>query len=209
MKIPRLLAISSPAVVPGAAWRRWCAALAAAGVDALQVRCKGCSDRDLLGLTTEARSAAPEKLAILVNARPDIVLAAGAQGVHLPAAGLPIAPVRRALDALPGGPLLIGRSTHSVEEIRLARDQGADFALFGPVFETPSKAGRMAPRGLHLLTAAVATGLPVLALGGIDASNARQIVDCGASGLAAIRWFEDPVAGGAQFQAVLRLWQAA
>jgi len=210
LKIPRLLAISSATVAPGAAWRRWCAALGAAGVDGLQVRRKGCSDQELLALTLEARSAAPVTLVLLVNARPDIALAAGADGLQLPASGLPIAPVRRALGtALPGRSFLIGRSTHSVDEIRLARDQGADFALFGPVFETPSKAGWIAARGLGALSEAVATGLPVLALGGVDASNARQIVECGAWGLAAIRWFEDPVAGAPQFLALSRLWQTA
>ena len=139
--IPRLLAISSPEAGSGADWRRWCGELAAAGVDGLQVRRKRVPDQELLALATEAVAAAP--LTVLVNGRPDIALAARAHGVHLPASGLPVAEVRRLL----GANLLVGRSTHTPDEVRLARDQGADFAIFGPVFETPSKAGILPPAG--------------------------------------------------------------
>ncbi len=188
--IPHLLAISSPQASPGPLWRRWCSELAAAGVDGLQVRRKGASDRDLLALAREARDSAPGSMTILVNGRPDLALAARADGVHLPASGLPLMDVRRAL----APPLLVGRSTHTPEEVRQARDQGADFAIFGPVFETPSKAGLLAARGLGALAEAVATGLPIVAIGGIDSANAPQIAASGAWGLAAIRWFEDPAA---------------
>jgi thiamine-phosphate pyrophosphorylase len=202
--IPRLLAISSPEAGSGAHWRRWCGELAAAGVDGLQVRRKRASDQELLVLATEARATAP--LTVLVNGRPDIALAAGAHGVHLPAAGLPVAEVRRLL----GANLLVGRSTHTPDEVRLARDQGADFAIFGPVFETPSKAGILAARGLAVLGEAVATGLPIVALGGIDATNARQVVESGAWGLAAIRWFENPAVARPHLAALQRhCWQAS
>jgi thiamine-phosphate pyrophosphorylase len=199
--IPRLLAISSPDARPGAHWRRWCGELAAAGVDGLQVRCKQVADRDLLALATEAREATP--LVVLVNGRPDIALAARAHGVHLPASGLPISRVRLLL----GADLLVGRSTHTPDEVRLARDQGADYAIFGPVFETPSKAGILAARGLAALSEAVATGLPVVALGGIDAENAPRVVESGVWGLAAIRWFEDPAAARPHLAALRRSWQ--
>lgn len=202
--IPRLLAISSPEAGSGADWRRWCGELAAAGVDGLQVRRKRVPDQELLALATEAVAAAP--LTVLVNGRPDIALAARAHGVHLPASGLPVAEVRRLL----GANLLVGRSTHTPDEVRLARDQGADFAIFGPVFETPSKAGILAARGLAALSEAVATGLPIVALGGIDAKNARQVVESGAWGLAAIRWFEDPAAAQPHLAALRRhSWQAS
>lgn len=202
--IPRLLAINSPEAGSGAHWRRWCRELAAAGVDGLQVRRKGVSDQELLALATEARAAA--SLTVLVNGRPDIAMAARAHGVHLPASGLPVAEVRR----LAGATLLVGRSTHTPDEVRLARDQGADFAIFGPVFETPSKAGILAVRGLAGLSEAVATGLPIVALGGIDASNAQQVVESGAWGLAAIRWFEDPAAARPHLTALRRhCWQAS
>ncbi|MEO8198716.1 MAG: thiamine phosphate synthase [Thermoanaerobaculia bacterium] len=209
MKIPRLLAISSPEVRPGEAWRRWCSALAAAGVDGLQVRRKGGSDGELLALASEARVWTASALTLLLNARFDIALAADADGVQLPAAGLPVARVRAALAAAADRPLLLGRSTHTPEEVRHARDEGVDFVLFGPVFDTPSKAGRIPSRGLAGLAQAANCGLPVLALGGIDGGNADQALDAGAWGLAAIRWFADPAAGRADFAALQRRWQAA
>lgn len=207
LKIPRLLAISNSQVMPGPRWRQWCSELGAAGVDGLQVRRKGCSDRALLALASEARAVATGPRTLFVNARLDIALAAGADGIQLPASGLPLPTVRRLLESLPGPSLLVGRSTHTPDEVRLARDQGADFVLFGPLFETPSKAGKIPARGLSALTQAIASGLPVLALGGIDASNARQALDRGAWGLAAIRWFENPAAGGADFASLLRIWR--
>lgn len=209
MKIPRLLAISSPAATPGPQWRRWCSELGAAGVDGLQVRRKGLADRELLELACEARAAAGGPRVLLVNARLDIALAAGADGVHLPASGLPLARLREAVGAPARATFLLGRSTHTPDEIRLARDQGADFALFGPVFETPSKAGLIPPRGLDGLAQAVASGLPVLALGGIDAGNARQVADSGAWGIAAIRWFENPAAERLHFASLLQSWEGS
>lgn len=209
MKIPRLLAISSPEVRPGEAWRTWCGELAAAGVDGLQVRRKSGSDREVLALATDARARTAGALALLVNARFDLALAAGADGVQLPAAGLPTDRVRAALAAVAGRPLLLGRSTHTPEEVRRARDEGADFVLFGPVFDTPSKAGRIPSRGLAGLAQAASCGLPVLALGGIDGGNAAQALDTGAWGVAAIRWFADPAASQAEYAVVKRRWQAA
>jgi thiamine-phosphate pyrophosphorylase len=200
LKIPRLLAISDPAAVPGPDWDRWCAGLRAASVDGLQVRRPEGTDRELVELAFAARAAFPAPGALFVNRRPEIALTAQADGVQLPSAGLPVAEVARTF----GARLLVGRSTHSVEEVLQARDQGADFALFGPIFDTPSKAGRLAARGISLLRDAVATGLPVLAVGGIDQGNAFRVAESGAWGLAAIRWFQDPAAGRPHFEALLR-----
>lgn len=203
MKIPRLLAISDAAATPGPDWRRWCEELGAAGVDGLQVRRRACADRERLALAREARQVTSGPRAIFVNGRPDIALAARADGVQLPASGLPVAETRRFF----GAALLVGRSTHTVDEVLRARDQGADFVLFGPVFETPSKRGRIPARGIFGLTEAVACGLPVLAVGGIDESNAFQVVTSGAWGLAAIRWFGDPAAGRPHFESLQRTWR--
>ena len=206
MKIPHLLAISRPEITPGPDWRRWCGDLGAAGVDGLQVRRKHGSDRELLALATTARAAAGT-LTVIVNARLDIALTAGADGVQLPASGLPVDRVRGALGPTPARALLVGRSTHTPDEVRLARDQGADYVLFGPVFDTPSKAGRIPARGLPGHAQAVSCGLPVLALGGIDAGNASHVLDTGAWGLAAIRWFENPAAHRALFASLLSRWR--
>jgi thiamine-phosphate pyrophosphorylase len=93
--------------------------------------------------------------------------------------------VRRAC----GADFLIGVSTHALAEARAARDGGADFAVFGPVFETPSKSSYGAPVGLEALRAAAETlkPFPLIALGGITRENAASALTAGASGVAAIR----------------------
>ncbi len=188
-RLPRILAISDRPTLAHGGWEPWCATLAAAGVDALQVRAKELDDRALLGLARAARRAFPAPGLLLVNARADVARAAGADGVHLPVSGLPVAAVRRALG---GGPRLVGRSTHSAAEVERARDEGADYALFGPVHETPSKAGRISPRGISSLAEVCRLGLPVLALGGIDEpARAAEAIAAGAHGIGGIRGFLD------------------
>ena len=127
---------------------------------------------------------------LLVNERLDVALASGADGVHLGYRAFGAAQARRLLG--PRG--IIGVSTHSSEEGSAGSHEGADFAVFGPVFETPSKVGRLSPRGLEGLRSAVAAcAVPLLAIGGIGEAQARACVDAGAAGLACIRAiFEDP-----------------
>jgi thiamine-phosphate pyrophosphorylase len=150
----------------------------------LQLRAKELAGRELLHLVEElgevTRAAGA---ALLVNDRVDVALAGAADGVHLPARGLPVADARRLL----GPERLIGVSTHAPAEIEAARAAGADFAVFGPVFFTPSKAHDGPPHGLAGLTAATAIALPVFALGGIEAHNAGACRRKGAHGVAFIR----------------------
>ena len=196
LPIPRLLAISdrtTRADFSLRAWEAWCAELATAGVDALQIREPGRGDGEILDLCRAARRVFPAPGVLLVNRRFDIALAAGADGVHLPASGLPVAIVR----AASGQRLLVGRSTHRLAEIEAARDSGADFVLFGPVFDTPSKRGRIPPHGLDALARATALGIPVLAVGGVDASRLAALFAAGAAGGAAIRAFADGIAAAA------------
>jgi thiamine-phosphate pyrophosphorylase len=129
----------------------------------------------------------------LVNDRLDVALAALADGVHLPAAGIPPGDARRLL----GPAALVGVSCHSSDDVRRARDAGASFATFGPVFDTPSKRAYGPPLGLSALREAATFGLPLVALGGVDASRAPAAFAAGAVGVAAIRaWLEgaDPAA---------------
>ena len=161
---------------------------AADGVDLVQIREKNLAPRALLELVRRAiRVASPAR--VLVNGRLDVALAAGAHGVHLPSDSLPPLECRRI--APPG--FLIGVSCHSIEDVRRAESEGADFAVFGPVFYTPSKASYGAPQGIdRLREAAAAVRMPVLALGGINASNQGECLAAGAAGIAAISLFQKP-----------------
>jgi thiamine-phosphate pyrophosphorylase len=119
---------------------------------------------------------------VLINDRPDVALAAGADGVHLPEASMSPSIVRRAF----GKDLVIGVSTHSVEAAIETSKSGADYLFFGPIFLTPGKGN---PVGLDEL-GNVCDGVgsfPVIALGGIDETNAQRVFATGAAGIAAIR----------------------
>jgi thiamine-phosphate pyrophosphorylase len=162
----------------------WLRALGGADLDglAVQIREKDLDDRALFLLVELARTLLPRAVPLLVNGRLDIALAAGADGVHLPADGVPTAALRaRFVD------VLIGRSTHTVEEVERARDEGADYVTFGPVYPTP---GKGAPVGLAELARAVAAGLPVYALGGVTLGHFDELAAVGAAGIAAIRLFQ-------------------
>ena len=180
--VPLLTAISPGVDQLPDARRSWFEALAAAGVDAIQIRAKDSGDLELLELTREAVEVTAGRAVVLVNGRPDIALAGGAGGVHLPASGLPVAAVRKWL----GDELLIGCSTHRVEEVDAARRAGADYVYFSPIFLTPGKGARVGVSGLR-----EATGrqVPVIALGGITIAQFGPVAEAGAAGVAGIRLF--------------------
>ena len=169
----------------------WLRRLAAAEIGALQIREKDRDDRDVLALTLKARAALRDAV-VLVNGRLDIALAAGADGAHLPADGVPIDALRRRFGALFGEKLLLGRSTHHVEEVEAALREGADYVTFGPVYPTPSKERYGPPRGLDELARASRLPIPVYALGGVTLSRFGEVAEAGAAGVAGIRLFQEP-----------------
>jgi len=165
-------------------------AAVAAGVPLFQIREKLLSGRVLYELVERAvEITRGSNTRLLVNDRPDIARAAGADGVHLTTQSLPADVVRR----IYGPEFLIGVSTHSSEEARVARVRGADFVVFGPVFATESKREFGAPQGLERLQEITSElrGFPVVAIGGITLDNVAPCFDAGASGAAAIRLFSD------------------
>jgi thiamine-phosphate pyrophosphorylase len=173
----------------GLSFAAWLGALAAAGLEgvaAVQLREKELDDRALLDLARLAHETLPPAIPLLVNGRLDVAVAAGADGVHLPADGVPAAALRQ---RFAGFPLLIGRSTHSLDEVLRARDEGVDYVTFGPIWETP---GKGAPLGTAALARAAAAGVPVYALGGVTLERLGELAAAGAAGVAAIRMFQRP-----------------
>lgn len=165
-------------------------AAARAGVSFVQLREKRLRPRVLYELAARAADIlSGSETRLLVNDRADIARAAGADGVHLTTRSLDAATVRRAF----GGDFLIGVSTHTLEEARAARDGGASFAVYGPVFDTPSKRPYGPAVGLENLreTARALAPFPLLALGGVTRDNFARVLAAGARGVAAIRLFAD------------------
>jgi thiamine-phosphate pyrophosphorylase len=156
--------------------------VAADGVHLIQIRAKDLQARELTVLVRDAVAIAGAR--VLVNTRLDIALACGAGGVHLPSRS--ISPARMRPITPPG--FLIAVSCHRIDELLRAEQEGADFAVFGPVFATGSKS----PIGLEALRLATASvHLPVYALGGITAANAEDCLRAGAAGVAGISLFEN------------------
>ena len=152
-----------------------------AGLPAVQLRDKDLPGRTLFDLAERLRVATRRTGALLfVNDRVDVARAVGADGVQLGTSTLPV-DVARSL--LPPG-VLVGESTHSVDEVRATR---ADFVVFGPVYDTPSKRPYGPPQGLERLTRVAATvRLPVIAIGGITPDRVREVLAAGARGIAVI-----------------------
>lgn len=154
----------------------------------VELRERGSTDREALRWAGIARERLGPSVPLLVNRRLDVALAAGADGVHLPADGLPVSRVRA---ASPRG-MRVGASTHSTEAAVRAIEERADVVVIGPIFETPSKASFGAPlgtRSLEALPARRTHGAEVFAIGGIDESRLEELSRFGdrISGVAGIR----------------------
>lgn len=171
-----------------------------AGADWVQIREKDLPGGRLLALARDSVAAANQvaKMSsgdaarVYVNDRLDVALAAGAAGVHLGGESLPVADVVRWCRA-GNAPVdfQIGVSCHSVQAAVAAQQDGANYIFFGPVFDTPSKRTFGAPQGLDLLREVCrAVRIPVIAIGGVDETNAEQCIRSGAYGVAAIRLFQ-------------------
>jgi len=174
------------------------------GVDVLQLRDRGLTDDDLLRAAAAYRGLCDRNGALLfVNDRPDLALRARADGVHVGQDDMPVAEAR----ARTGGELLVGLSTHGVDQLEAGIAAGADQLSVGPVWETPTKPGRPAA-GLAYVraTAERRPPAPWFAIGGIDRENVAKVVAAGAQRcviVRAIRDVADPGGAAAGIRAVL------
>jgi thiamine-phosphate pyrophosphorylase len=171
--------------IVGASGEKSAAEAIQGGADLVQVRAKGLSSLELLNLVRRIVALVGSGERVIVNGRADVAEVSGVRGVHLPENGLDASLVRCAFPHL-----LVGVSRHDRAGLDRAAESGAHYALLGPVFATPGKEDRML--GLREWSDCIANArLPVLAVGGVGVESAAAVLAAGASGLAAIRPFED------------------
>lgn len=160
-------------------------------MDFIQLREKDLSGRELEALARNAVKAVREassQTRLLINSRVDVALAVGADGVHLRSSDISAADVRAIWrSAHAERDPIIAFSCHTADEVTLAAECRADFVVFGPVFEKKSAAAT----GPELLRSVSRCGIPVLALGGVNLSNAAFCLENGAAGIAGIRPFQE------------------
>jgi thiamine-phosphate pyrophosphorylase len=163
------------------------------GIDFIQLREKDLCGRDLESLARDAvpTTRASGRSRLLINSRIDIALAIGADGVHLPSKDISARDARRIwrLAGRENEPV-ITVACHTMQDVIAAKNDGADFAVFAPVFEKKDAFGRHAA-GLEQLRTACRHGIPAFALGGITIKNASACVLAGAAGVAGIRLFQE------------------
>jgi thiamine-phosphate pyrophosphorylase len=172
--------------------RRILTALAGAPELSVQLREKGTPDRETLALARRCRGWLGGGVPLYVNGRFDIAAAAGADGVHLPADGLPLDRVRA---NTPRG-FRVGVSAHSAAEARVAIGGGADLVVLGPIFDTPSKHAfgpPLGPEALADLPPRAEHGTDVFAIGGVAGDNLDRLEPWRdrISGIAAVRLFQE------------------
>lgn len=155
-----------------------------AGLPAVQLRERDLPTGDLLALARTIHDITkPRDVPLLINDRVDLALALDLDGVHLRANSLPVSVARRLL----GDHRLLGVSTHSLDEVRRANGDGADYVIVGPVFDTPSKRAFGMPLGLERLAEVCrSSSIPVFAIGGITRERIAEVRRAGAYGAAMI-----------------------
>lgn len=170
-----------------------------AGADWVQIREKDLEGGPLFALACKAvnvasgaRDAGRDRARIYMNDRVDVAIAAHAAGVHLGSESVPSDDTMRWCREgnAPSG-FEVGVSCHSIDSAREAEQAGVDYIFFGPVFDTPSKRAFGTPQGVQRLREVCrAVRIRVIAIGGVDETNAEECIGAGASGIAAIRMFQ-------------------
>jgi thiamine-phosphate pyrophosphorylase len=201
--LPRLYAILDVAFLPDQNGLLTAAReLAAGGVALLQYRNKSGSARDMLGQARGVKIRLGDSVQLMMNDRADLCLAAGFDGVHIGQDDLSPESVRRII----GQNLMLGVSTHSVEQVKAADKTSADYVAIGPVFATSSKSNPDPAVGLEGVRQARAlTGKPLVAIGGITRGNCRSVIEAGADAVAVISdLLREPRKSAEEFLRILR-----
>ena len=177
------------------------------GVNAVQLREKDLPAGELLKLALSLRRVTRDRAALIINDRLDVALAAEADGLHLPETSLSVMDAR----AVAPPNLMLSKAVHDMSGAFAAAAEGADMLVLGTVFDTASKPGAAAG-GLELVREVTrVVRAPVLAIGGINESNAASVIEAGASGVAAISAImsaTDPEAAARELkQAMLAVWK--
>ena len=158
-----------------------CQAVLDGGADCIQLREKDKSDADIAALSTQiAHLCRQAGVVFLMNDRIDLAVLSRADGVHLGQDDLSIAQARSLLPAH----MIVGKSTHTIDEARAALAQHPDYIAFGSVFNSPTKPDVPCSGAARLSQAAKSADCPVIAIGGINPENAPQTIAAGAAGIA-------------------------
>jgi thiamine-phosphate pyrophosphorylase len=183
LSLPPLYAILDPEQTKGRSPESVLRELLEGGVTLLQLRVKTMAPSEFFGLARRVRVETRARgCKLIVNDRVDIALACDADGVHLGQDDLPVAAGRKLM-----GDKIVGISTHAIDQVREAEQNGADYIGFGPMFGTMTKATGYSARGVEMLRQVrAAVKLPIVAIGGITEQNVRQVWQAGADSAAII-----------------------
>jgi thiamine-phosphate pyrophosphorylase len=199
----RLYLVTDQALTCGRALEDVVAAAVQGGVTCVQLREKQLGTADFLAQARALKALlAPRQIALVINDRVDVALACGAQGVHLGQSDMPVEDARRLLPA----EVFIGWSVESMVDVARSAALPVDYLGVSPIFATPTKTDTKAPWGLQgLQQVRAATELPLVAIGGLHAGNALQVLRAGADGLAMVSALcsaADPQAAAATLRAL-------
>lgn len=184
MQIKGLYAIIDNSLSPSVSNIEIARKLLTGGARIVQLRGKGLSSRELLKEAREICTLTKKAGTLfIVNDRADVALLSNADGVHLGQDDLPVAEARKMLER----GKLVGISTHNIEQALKAEHEGADYIGFGPVFGTTTKADAEEAKGIEALRGVKkGVSIPVVAIGGINLENLKEVIDAGADGVAVI-----------------------
>jgi len=205
LSLPRLYPILVPSRIGAGTLAEICdfaEELAGGGATLIQLREKNSSAKEILRVARALRRVLPSQVALILNDRADLALAAAAEGVHVGQDDIPADSARRIV----GPDRIVGLSTHNPEQVREADATKADYVAVGPVFATVSKDNPDPVIGLEGVRQARAlTQKPIVAIGGIAVENCRSVIEAGADSVAVIaELLRDPRKTTAQFLLQMR-----